>query len=121
MNRCSVAQAQQAFERYHYQQSRKLGSEQVEEMLRTFARFDKDGSGFIEANEMASLKKMFSIEEVDVNVKDGKIDQVELLAALNKCSLFEARLALDHYNGASSSSPSSFLEQMSNGLRKWFG
>ena len=45
-------------------------------MLRTFARFDKDGSGFIEANEMGSLKKFFTIDEVDVNVKDGKIDLI---------------------------------------------
>ena len=67
-------------------------------MLKTFARFDKDGSGFIEANEMGSLKKFFSVDEVDVNVKDGRIDQIELLAALNKCSISEAQAAFDRFH-----------------------
>ena len=95
--------------------------------MRTFARFDKDGSGFIEANEMASLKKFFTIEEVDVNVQDGKIDKIELLAALNNCSIEEARAAYERYGRPDSSDttrgagPSmSFAEQVSKTFSDWF-
>ena len=69
----------------------------VEEMLKMFAQFDKDNSGFIEASEMAALKNIFTIDEVDLNVADGKIDQIELLAALNKCSIEESRATLELY------------------------
>merc|ERR1711871_1358792 len=96
LNKCSIEEARAAYERYV--SAPKVGSDQVEEMLKTFARFDKDGSGFIEANEMGSLKKFFSVDDVDVNVKDGRIDQIELLAALNRCSIEDAHEAFERYH-----------------------
>ena len=56
-----------------------------------------DGSGFIDATELAGLKKLYTLDELDVGIKDGQIGQVEFIAALHSCFPVEAQAAIDRH------------------------
>lgn len=77
--KCSPAAAQAAVQKWTFRQ--KL-SDNLDAAMQKFAAFDKDDSGWIEANELNGLKKLFTIDEIDVGVKDGRIGRAEFFAAL---------------------------------------
>lgn len=63
-------------------------------VLMVMRRFDKDGSGFINASELQSLCEATStqgrIQEADTLAKDGKIDSKEFFVWYTGCSSAEA-------------------------------
>ena len=60
--------------------------EDVQNALLKFAQFDTDHNGFIEARELAGLKKLFRVSEVDVGTRNGRVDRAEFLAFVFGCS-----------------------------------
>ena len=77
--KCSPAAAQAAVQKWTFRQTL---SQNLDEAMQKFATFDKDDNGWIEADELNGLKKLFTIDEIDVGIKDGKIGRAEFFAAL---------------------------------------
>ena len=69
----------------------------IEAELQKFKQFDKDGSGFIDANELDGLKRLFTLQELDVGVKDGKVSLAEFIAAKHQCYPRDAQAAIDRF------------------------
>ena len=92
--RCSIPAAKVAVNKW--MATKKL-DDGIEADLKTFRQFDKDGSGFIEANELDGLKRLFTLEELDVGIKDGKVSMAEFMAAKYKCYPRDAQAAIDRF------------------------
>jgi len=94
---CSIEAASVAVDRW------KLGQQldaTIVSDLKSFSQFDKNSNGFIEATELDGLKKLFTVDEIDVGVKDGKISRAEFIAALRNCYPKDAQAAIDRLNAA---------------------
>lgn len=74
-----------------------LTDAQLDAALKKFEQFDADNSGFIEAKELDGLKRLFSMEQLDVGVQDGKVSEEELVAALYHAPHEVAKSALAAY------------------------
>ena len=90
--KCSPAAADAAVKKWTFMKRLRAN---LDDAMAKFAKFDTDSSGFIEANELNGLKKLFDINEIDVGVRDGKIGRAEFFAALYDGYPSDAQIVID--------------------------